>query len=69
MARLVGLQEAPNEVLRGGLFVVRDLIEKVGRTVILREDLSVVPNWFRGGLSVVRSGSLEDRVEGLHPSF
>ncbi len=50
MARLVGLQEAQKEVHRGGLFVVRDLIEKVGRTVILREDLSVVPNWFRGGL-------------------
>lgn len=69
MARLVGLQEAQKEVHRGGLFVVRDLIEKVGRTVILREDLSVVPNGFRGGLSVVRNGSLEGRVEGLHPSF
>ena len=60
--------EAQKEVHRGGLFVVRDQIEKVGQTVIVRGGLLVAPNGFPGVLSVVRNGSLEGRVEGLHPS-
>ena len=67
--RLVGPLEAQKEAHWGRLFVVRDLIEKVGRTVILREDLSVVWNGSPEALSVVQNGSLEGRVEGLHLSF